>query len=159
MDEKYNLFMETVDGRFRNFVNQINEYLTEKGCKCDIKTAKSGYVVSYVLSSKRTLATFISRKTGMKLRIYPEYIREYQEFLNTLPEKKKKDIKKASMCKRLVNPDDCNPKCVMGYTFEMDGEQYKKCRYMAFQLTLSEENNPYIKEFLENELSVGFNDD
>jgi hypothetical protein len=159
MDEKYNLFMETVDGRFRNFVNQINEYLTEKGCKCDIKTAKSGYVVSYVLSSKRTLATFISRKTGMKLRIYPEYIREYQEFLNTLPEKMKKDIKKASMCKRLVNPDDCNPKCVMGYTFEMDGEQYKKCRYMAFQPTLSEENNPYIKGFLENELSAGFNDD
>lgn len=159
MDEKYNLFMETVDGRFRNFVNHINEYLTEKGCKCDIKTAKSGYVVSYVLSSKRTLATFISRKTGMKLRIYPEYIREYQEFLNTLPEKMKKEIKKASMCKRLVNPDDCNPKCVMGYTFEMDGEQYKKCRYMAFQPTLSEENNPYIKEFLENELSVGFNDD
>ncbi len=159
MDEKFNLFMETVDGCFRNFVNQINEYLTEKGCKCDIKTAKSGYVVSYVLSSKSTLATFISRKTGMKLRIYPEYIREYQEFLNTLPEKMKKEIKKASICKRLVNPDDCNPKCVMGYTFEMDGEQYKKCRYMAFQLTLSEENNPYIKEFLENELSVGFNDD
>lgn len=159
MDEKYNLFMETVDGRFRNFVNQINEYLTEKGCKCDIKNAKSGYVVSYVLSSKRTLATFISRKTGMKLRIYPEYIREYQEFLNTLPEKMKKEIKKASMCKRLANPDDCNPKCVMGYTFEMDGEQYQKCRYMAFQPTLSEENNPYIKEFLENELSAGFNDD
>ena len=159
MDEKFNLFMETVDGWFRNFVNQINEYLTEKGCKCDIETAKSGYVVYYVLSSKSTLATFISRKTGMKLRIYPEYIREYQEFLNTLPEKMKKEIKKASICKRLVNPDDCNPKCVMGYTFEMDGEQYKKCRYMAFQLTLSEENNPYIKEFLENELSVGFNDD
>lgn len=159
MDEKFNLFMETVDGRFRNFVNQINEYLTEKGCKCDIKTAKSGYVVSYVLSSKRTLATFIFRKTGMKLRIYPKYIREYQEFLNTLPEKMKKEIKKASMCKRLVNPDDCNPKCVMGYTFEMDGEQYQKCRYMAFQPTLSEENNPFIKEFLENELSVGLNDD
>lgn len=159
MDEKFNLFMETVDGRLRNFVNQINEYLTEKGCKCDIKTAKSGYIVSYVLSSKRTLATFISRKTGMKLRIYPEYIREYQEFLNTLPEKMKKEIKKASMCKRLVNPDDCNPKCVMGYSFEMDGEQYQKCRYMAFQPTLSEENNPFIKEFLENELSAGHNDD
>lgn len=159
MDEKFNMFMETVDGRFRDFVEQINGYLIDKSCKCDIKTAKSGYVVSYVLSSKRTLATFISRKTGMKLRIYPEYIREYQDFLNTLPEKMKKEIKKASICKRLVNPDDCNPKCIMGYTFEMDGEQYQKCRYMAFQLTLSEENNPYIKEFLENELLVGFNDD
>ncbi len=202
MDEKFNLFMETVDGRFRNFVNQINEYLTEKGCKCDKKKEKSGYVVSYVLSSKRTLATvderfrsfvnqineyltangckcdiklqksgyvvsyvlnsskrtlaaFVSRKSGMKLRIYPEHIQEYQSFLDTLPEKVKKEIRKASVCKRLINPDDCNPKCVMGYTFVLDGEQYQKCRYMAFQPTLSEENNPYIRQFLEKELQAG----
>ena len=156
MDEKFNMFTETVDERFRSFVNQINEYLTENGCKCDIKMQKSGYVVSYVLnSSKRTLAAFVSRKTGMKLRIYPEHIREYQSFLDTLPEKVKKEIKKASVCKRLVNPDDCNPKCVMGYTFALDGEQYQKCRYMAFQPTLSEENNPYIKQFLEKELRAG----
>ncbi len=160
MDEKFNLFMETVDERFRDFVNQIHEYLTEKDCKRDIKTAKSGYVVSYILNgSKKTLATFVSRKTGMKLRIYPEHINTYQSFLDTLPQKLKKEIKKASVCKRLINPNDCNPKCVMGYTFEMDGEQYQKCRYMAFQPTLSEENNPYIKQFLENELSAGNNDD
>lgn len=156
MDEKFNLFMETVDGPSRDFVSQINGFLTEKGCTCDIKNAKSGYVVSYLLSgSKRTLATFISRKSGMKLRIYPEHIREYQAFLDTLPDKAKKDIKKASICKRLVNPDDCNPKCVMGYSFHMDGEPYQKCRYMAFQITLSEENNPFIRQFLENELSAG----
>ncbi len=153
MDEKFNMFMETVDGRFRSFVDQINEYLTENGCKCEIKLQKSGYVVSYVLKdSKRTLATFVSRKTGMKLRIYPEHLEEYQNFLDTLPENVKNEIKKASVCKRLVNPDDCNPKCVMGYTFALDGEQYRKCRYMAFQPTLSEENNPYIKQFLEKEL-------
>ena len=88
----------------------------------------------------------------MKLRIYPEHIQRYQNFLDTLPEKAKKEIMKASVCKRLVNPDDCNPTCVMGYTFALDGVQYQKCRYMAFQLTLSEENNPYIKQFLEEEL-------
>lgn len=154
MDEKFNLFIETVDEKFRSFVDQINAYLTENGCRCDIKSQKSGYVVSYLLnSSKRTLATFISRKTGMKLRIYPEHIGEYEDFLDILPEKVKKEIKKASVCKRLINPDDCNPKCVMGYTFSLDGERYQKCRYMAFQLTLSEENNPYIKQFLEKELS------
>ena len=149
MDERFNTFMETVDGRFCSFVNEINEYLTDNGCRCE----KSGYVVSYVLNRrKRTLATFISRKTGMKLRIYPEHIQEYQGFLDILPEKVKKEIKKASICKRLINPDDCNPKCVMGYTFVLDGEQYQKCRYMAFQPALSEENNPYIKQFLEKEL-------
>ena len=155
MDEKLFIFMGTVDERFRSFVSEMNEYLTENGCKCDVKLRKSGYVVSYVLnSSKRTLATFISRKTGMKLRIYPEHIQEYQSFLDTLPEKVKKDIKKASVCKRLINPGDCNPKCTRGYTFVLDGEQYQKCRYMAFQITLSEENNPYIKQFLEKELQA-----
>ena len=100
MDEKFSMFMETVDERFCSFVSQINEYLTGNGCKCDIKSQKSGYVVSYVLNdSKRTLATFVSRKTGMKLRIYPEHLQEYQHFLDTLPEKFKKEIKKASVCK------------------------------------------------------------
>ncbi len=153
MEEKFDLFMKTVDGRFRDFVIQINDYLTEQGCKCEIKNAKSGYVVSYILgSTKRTLATFVSRKTGIKLRIYPEHIQEYQSYLNTLPEKMKKEIKKASACKRLINPNDCNPKCVMGYSFEMDGEQYQKCRYMAFMPTLSEENNPFIIQFLKSEM-------
>lgn len=154
MNESFALFLETVDPYFQDFVNKINQYLIENGCKCDIKTAKSGFVVSYVLdSTKRTLATFVCRKSGMKLRIYPEHIAEYQSFLNSLPTKMKKDIQKSSVCKRLINPDDCNSKCSMGYTFEMDGEQYKKCRYMAFMPTLSEENNPFIKEFLHKELS------
>ncbi len=157
MDEKFHVFMETVDERFRSFVSQIDGYLTENGCKRDIKLQKSGYVVSYVLNSgKKALATLISRKTGMKLRIYPEHIQEYQSFLDSLPEKAKKEIRKASVCKRLINPDDCNPKCVMGYTFVLDGVQYQKCRYMAFQPALSEENYPYIKQFLEKELRAGF---
>lgn len=153
MNEKFYLFLDTVDVRFKDFVVELNNYLEQQGLKCEIKSAKSGYVVLYVLSdTKRTLATFVSRKTGMKLRIYPEHIREYEEFLNQLPEKMKKEIKKASVCKRLINPDDCNPKCVMGYTFDMEGEEYKKCRYMAFMPALSEENNPFIKEFLDKEL-------
>ena len=153
MDEKFSIFMETVDVRLRSFVSSIHAYLAENGCKCDIKLQKSGYVVSYIQnSSKRTLATFISRKTGMRLRIYPEHLQEYQTFLDTLPEKVKKEIKKASVCKRLIDPGACNPKCSMGYTFVLDGEQYQKCRYMAFQPALSEENVPYVMQFLQKEL-------
>lgn len=154
MNENFDMFMETVEENFRDFVKQTDKYLTENDCTRDIKLQKSGYVVSYVLSSsKRTLATFVSRKSGMKLRIYPEHLHQYQSFLDTLPERAKKEIKKASTCKRLMNPDDCNPKCVMGYTFILDGEPYQKCRYMAFQPALSEENNPYIRQFLEKELA------
>ena len=42
---------------------------------------------------------------GRKLRIYPKHIQECQSFLDTLPEMVKKEIKKASVCKRLINPD------------------------------------------------------
>ena len=42
----------------------------------------------------------------------------------------------------------------MGYTFVLDGEQYQKCLYMAFQPTVSEEKNPYIKQLLEKELQA-----
>lgn len=147
-------FLEGVEPGSREFVEDIHHYLTADSCTCDIKTAKSGYVVSYILQkTKRTLATIVCRKSGMKIRIYAENIRSYQDFLNTLPMKMKKDIDKASECKRLLNPNDCNPKCVMGYTFTMDGVRYQKCRHMAFMPALSEENNPFIRRFLEHELS------
>ena len=153
VNEKFADFLETVDNRYQNFVINTNDFLVLNNCKCEIKSAKSGFTVSYILSSnKRTLATFVFRKTGLKLRIYPEHLYQYADFLNTLPDKMKNEIQKASVCKRLINPDDCNPKCVMGYDFFIDGGHYKKCRYMAFMLTLTAESNPYIKTFLEKEL-------
>ena len=52
MEEKFNLFMGTVDVCFRDFVGQINDCLIQRGCNCEIKTAKSGYTVSYTLDKK-----------------------------------------------------------------------------------------------------------
>lgn len=155
LSEKFAEFLEIVDDRYQNFVVEINNFLTQSNCKCEVKSAKSGFTVSYILNSnRRTLATFVFRKTGIKLRIYPEHIHQYADFLNALPDKMKKEIQKASVCKRLVNPNDCNPRCVMGYDFFIDDEHYQKCRYMAFMSTLSDENNPYIKTFLEKELKA-----
>lgn len=153
LNEKFVGFLETVDNRYRSFVIEINNLLTENNCKCDIKSAKSGFTVSFVLNSNhRTLANFVMRKAGVKLRIYPEHIGLYADYLNTLPDKMKKEIKKASVCKRLVDPNDCNPRCSRGYDFFIDNEHYQKCRYMAFMPTVNDENNPYIKAFLEKEL-------
>ena len=42
MDEKFNLFLTTVDMRFQEFVSEIHEELLRQVCKCDIKEAKSG---------------------------------------------------------------------------------------------------------------------
>ena len=150
-DKNYDEFLETT-GASRARVEEINDFLMERGCKREIKTAKSGFTVSYLLQdSKKTLATFVCRKTGIKLRIFPQRLNEYMEFLDTLPAKMKKEIIKSSVCKRLIDPNDCNPKCVMGYTFVMDKEYYQKCRYMAFMPTVTEESTPFIKEFLQNE--------
>lgn len=154
MDDKNYVEFLSLTEASRTFVQDINDFLLSNNCKRDIKTAKSGFTVSYLLqATKKTLATFVCRKTGIKLRIFPQNVNEYESFLDTLPAKMKKEIIKSSVCKRLINPDDCNSKCAMGYDFIMDRERYQKCRYMAFMPTLSEENNPYIKEFLQKELS------
>lgn len=147
-------FLETIDDKNRVFVMEINNLLLQNGCKCEVKNAKSGYTISYISNrTKRVLATFVCRKTGVKLRIYPQNLKRYEEFLNTFPDKLKKEIIKSSVCKRLINPNECNPKCVMGYDFYLDNEHYQKCRYMAFQLSLNEESYPFIKSFLEKEIS------
>lgn len=153
MEDKLQLFLESVEPCNRDFAVELHEYLLQNNCKCEIKTAKSGYIVSYVKSdTKRVLATFVLRKSGTKLRIYPDHLGLYQDFLDSLPDKMKKDIVKASICKRLLDPDACNPRCVRGYTFTMEDKSYQKCRYMAFMPALSDENNPYIKQFLKKEL-------
>lgn len=154
MENKFNYFLETVDNENQNFVKKLNSLFIKKNYQCNIKEAKSGYLVSYTSSlTKRVIATFVFRKSGIKLRIYPDHIQEYQIILNEFPDKMKKDIKKASICKRLLDPNDCNPKCSKGYCFEMDQENYQKCRYMAFMLTLNNENNNYIMGLIEKELS------
>jgi hypothetical protein len=154
-NENFNVFLKAVDDRYKDFVVQINDYLTQNNCKCEIKPAKNGLTASYKPeTTKKVLATFVFRKAGMRLRIYPEHVKAYETFLNTLPEIMKKEIKKASVCKRLINPEECNSKCPMGYDFLLDEEHHRKCRYMAFMPALSEETTPYIKAFLEKELNA-----
>ena len=54
----------------------------------------------------------------------------------------------APVCKRLVDPSACNPKCSMGYDFLLKGQRMQKCRNGAFMFLLSEENNPFVKTLL-----------
>lgn len=146
-------FLQSVGESSRDFVAELHRLLTENGCKCDVKEAKSGFVVSY-LKDKKTLMNYVQRKTGTKARIYAANVAGYQEILNTLPPKMKSEIIKAPPCKRLLDPTACNPKCSMGYAFIMDGEEYKKCRNNAFMFALSEENDPFIGEFVKRELGL-----
>lgn len=71
-------------------VQALHEALLNQGCQAEIKEAKSGYTVSYLKPNRKTLANFVCRKSGVKLRLYPESISRYEAFLSTLPEAMKK---------------------------------------------------------------------
>lgn len=132
-------------------VQALHEVLLNLGCQAEVNEAKSGYTVSYLKPDRKTLANFVCRKTGVKLRLYPEGLARYEAFLSTLPEAMKKAIRKASVCKRLIDPDDCNPRCQTGYSFTLDGESFQKCRYMAFFFNVNESTLPSLLAFLEQE--------
>lgn len=146
MSEKYTLhdFLATVDGDNQTFVNELHDELTRYGCKAEIKLAKSGYVVSYSLNQK-TVMNYVFRKKGLMARIYTNHIAQYMDFFDTLPDQMVKAIQRAPICKRLVDPSTCNPKCSMGYDFVLKGERLQKCRNNAFLFLLSEESRPFVK--------------
>lgn len=147
-------FLATVNESERGFVSGLDGFLTENGCECMIKSAKSGFVVSYVRTdTKKTLMNFVMRKSGLQARIYAVHAGKYGDFLDTLPEKVKSKTKKSTDCRKLNGTGD-DPKCSGGYEFTMDGEVYRKCRSNAFLIPLSKENDPFIREFLEKELGV-----
>lgn len=152
MSENYTFqdFLASVDGETQGFVSELRDELTALGCKIDVKLAKSGYVVSYSLN-KKTIANYVFRKKGLMARIYANHIAQYMDVLETLPEAMVEAIRKAPVCKRLVDPAACNPRCSMGYDFILKGERLQRCRNNAFLFLLSDETRPYAKALLLNE--------
>ena len=110
----------------------------------EIKEAKSGPVLSY-LKDKKVLLNYVYRKSGIKVRLYAAGISKYEERLADLPDKMKAELIKATDCKKL-NGLSCTPTCPGGYTYSLDGEVLKKCRSMAFLMTL----NPKTAEYIQN---------
>jgi hypothetical protein len=73
--------------------------------------------------------------------------------MNTLPEEMIKAIGKSSVCKRMIDPNTCNSRCTMGYDFIIGSKRFQKCKNSSFMFLISDENNPYIKSFIENEVT------
>lgn len=149
----YDDFLATVGSDDRPFVNDIHAKLTSAGCQIDIKTAKSGFVVSYLLDQK-TILNYVFRKKGLLARIYANHVASYMEVIDTFPDALVKQIQGAPLCKRLVDPQACNPRCAMGYDFIVRGERLQKCRYNAFLILCNEQNIPGITALLEHELQA-----
>lgn len=143
-------FLACVDGENREFVSDLHDELTKRGCKTEVKPAKSGYVVSYILN-KKTIANYVFRKKGLLARIYAGHIAQYMELLEEMPDGMARSVQEAPVCKRLVDPAACNQKCSMGYDFILRGERLQRCRNNAFLFLLNEESRPFIKSLLLHE--------
>ena len=146
-------FIEAVDLDNKPFVQDLHNYLLDNGCKATFEEKKSGYLASYKYGKpQRAVMNFLFRKKGMLTRIYGEHISSYPDFLNTLPCIMVESIKEASLCKRLVL-NECSPKC-SGYDFTIGNERFQKCRYSCFEFLMTSESNPFIKSFVEHELTL-----
>ncbi len=149
----FNDFQLNVPVFYQKMTKDIHDFLIDSGCIFELKKAASGPVASYSIKKpKQVLFNFVFRKTDLYIRVYSDSLNSYLGFIASLPGSVKKLVKKSSNCKRLMNPADCNQKCKMGYTFELDGETQKKCRYNCFLFPVNDETEPFIKPFIENEL-------
>lgn len=93
MDETFMQFLNDMPVECQEFVLEFDKYLTEKGSKRTIKSAKSGFVTSYSSPKNgKALLNYVFRKSGVKMRIYAAGIGEYSEILVDFPDNMKKDI-------------------------------------------------------------------
>ena len=150
-------FLSEVDENYKEFVTNIHESLLLNNYKFKIESKASGLFVSYSHpKTKRSMLNFLFRKNGLFVRIYADNVDKYVDFLNGLPEKMEKEIEKAPVCKRLINPDDCNPKCITGYDFYVRDKHYQKCRYSCFQFAVNSDSILVLSDFIENERKERF---
>lgn len=147
-------FKKNLDPWSESFIMTLHEELRQKGYNTEIKPAAQGPVASYLTpKTKHTVFNYVFRKSGIQVRIYGDKASEYQEFFETLPGTLISMIDKAPDCKRYINLNACNQRCSMGCNITVNGKTFKKCRYGAFMFPLNPETAPYIKMFIEKEVS------
>ncbi len=151
----FSAFVEAAGPQHTEFIGALHDYLLAAHCKAEIKEAAQGYVVSYVHTpSKKTVANYIFRKKGPMIRMYADHVAAYMERLDTWPAAMKSTLKDAGPCKRLLNPEACNARCMKGFDYVLDGERQQKCRYGGFLLALTDETKPHIRDMMEREMAA-----
>lgn len=146
-------FVALVSEDCAEYVRQLHRMFMDAGCKIDLKEAKNGYVVSYLLN-KKTVVNYVFRKKGLIIRIYANHLPAYMGLLESFPDSMTRGVKAAPDCKRLLQPGACNARCAMGYDFFIGGEHQQKCRYGAFMFLINEETKPFIRDFVRCELQA-----
>ena len=61
-DNQFPAFLETIDDNSKPLASEINDFLLAQGCKCEIKTAKSGFTVSCRRQRKLWLLSYAAKQ-------------------------------------------------------------------------------------------------
>ena len=153
MDYTIDDFYKKVDSKNRDFTKAVNDRLTGLNCISKIENMPPDVLVAYeTANTHRCILNFFFHDKELYARLYPEKIGEYEFLLNNLPESMIHEIDKASVCKRMLNPNACNSKCLMGYDFHIKETHYQKCRYNCFQFLVTKESKPVLNEWIFHEL-------
>jgi len=147
-------FLASAGAEHEEFIHQLHSYLQKNDCTAKIKTAASGYVVSYLHHpSKRTVMNYVFRKQMPMLRVYADHASSYANILAHWPNAMKDTIKKGGNCARLSDPTACNSRCLQGFDFMLDGERQQKCRcHMALTFPLNNETKPHLTDIMHREM-------
>jgi hypothetical protein len=145
-------FLSRVNKDYCEFVSNIHTLLLQEAYKVKVESKASGFFVSYSHpKTKRSLLNFLFRKEKLLVRIYADGLANYSDLLDRISPEMEKEIARAQVCKRLINPEECNPKCIMGYDFKIKGKHYQKCRYNCFQFEVNPASIPVLSDLIENE--------
>ena len=104
------------------------------------------------VKSKKALLTMRAEQDNLIVKLNLESINDYMGVVMGLPEQLRVDIRdNAWPC----NKESCNPKCVGGFVFDMDGKTYNKCRGGAFSFTnVSDDDAAHLRTLLELEMAA-----
>ena len=146
-------FLLDVPPNWHPFVYRINALLDETGHDFALTSAVSGPVASYRdPKSKHVVINYVFRRKKLHVRIYADHVCQDATLLAEMPEDMAEKMRKSPVCRRLLDPTKCNPRCRMGYTFVLRDELIKKCRYSCFLLEVTESREPYLLALIQSEV-------
>jgi hypothetical protein len=141
--------LATIGAEHRVFASELHDALVGKNFKCKIESKSQGFFVSYANPvTKRAALNFYFRKNGLHVRLYPNR----DSGLVTLTDYMVSEIDKQPDCKRMTKTAECNPKCQMGYEFDLRGKHYQKCKLCAFSFLVTTESKPVLMKWVEEEI-------
>jgi len=141
-------FLSEVPEEYRDFVSKTDNFLTAGGYKQKIEKKTSGASASYIHpGTKRLFLQFYFRNKALYMDLYTVVFNDYVDFLDRLPQCIAEEINKFSNCRKMINPDDCNPLCGMGYDFEIKGTRYQKCGYNRVRIPVNPESMGILSVF------------